>query len=60
MMLRREYEVLFNDKWDSLNQSNIDLAINIYILWNNKDCYFTFYNIRVIRSVMSQKHKSHG
>lgn len=26
-----EYEVLFNHMWDSINQSNIELAINIYV-----------------------------
>ena len=35
MILRIEYEGLFNDTWDSLNQSNIDYTINMYKQWNN-------------------------
>jgi len=38
MNMKEEHDVLFSVTYDSLDQSNIYMAVLIYIKWNNISC----------------------
>ena len=49
MILRGEYEVLFDVTCESFNQSNVDFAIKINMQWNKNNSYtVTKYGIREV------------
>lgn len=64
IILRGEQEDLFNDTRDSLNQSNIDKSINMYLQWNityylmiTDPCYSSITDYTYQHSVKGQNWK---